>query len=137
MAEETSIKQLIQKMIDGQMQEVLLGTVILENPLKIQIEGDAKWIITENNTIIPWQLTDYETEITFDDPNIKQVFTTWDMSETLESLESKISFKEPKTVKHKITVRNKLVKGEKVYVLSFHHGKQYYVLDRVKTRIER
>lgn len=137
MAEETSIKQLIQKMIDGQMQEVLLGTVILENPLKIQIEGDAKWIITENNTIIPWQLTDYETEITFDDPNIKQVFTTWDMSETLESLESKISFKEPKTVKHKITVRNKLVKGENVYVLSFHHGKQYYVLDRVRTRIER
>lgn len=136
MAEETSIKQLIQNIAGGEMPEILQGTVILENPLKIQIEGDAKWIITENNTIVSWQLTDYETEITFDDPNRKQVFTTWDMSETLESLESKISFKEPKT-KHKITVHNKLVKGEKVYILSFHHGKQYYVLDRVKTRLER
>ncbi len=136
MAEETSIKQLIQSIVDGQMPEVLQGTVILEKPLKIQMEGDAKWIITENNTFVPWQLTDYETEITFDNPDTKQVFTTWDMAEKFESLESKISFKEPKT-KHKITVHNKLVKGEKVYILSFHYGKQYYVLDRVKTRSER
>lgn len=137
MAEETSIKQLIQNIIGGQMPEVLQGTVILEKPLKIQIEGDAKWIITEKNTFVPWHLTDYETEITFDNPNIKQVFTTWDMAETLESPESKISFKRPKTIKHKITVHNKLVKGEKVYVLSFNRGKQYYVLDRVKARMER
>lgn len=137
MAEETSIKQLIQSIIGGQMPEVLQGTVILEKPLKIQMEGDAKWIITENNTFVPWQLTDYETEITFDNPDTKQVFTTWDMAETLESPESKISFKRPKTIKHKITVYNRLVKGEKVYVLSFNHDKQYYVLDWVKTRMER
>ena len=31
----------------------------------------------------------------------------------------------------KITVHNALRTGEKVHVLSFNHGKQYFVLDRV------
>ncbi|MCX4265206.1 MAG: DUF2577 family protein, partial [Firmicutes bacterium] len=57
-----SIKQLIQ----GLMPEgvcVVQGVVQSASPLKIKIEGDEKLIISEQNTYVPWQLTDYDTEV--------------------------------------------------------------------------
>lgn len=99
--EKTSLKQLFQGMIKDDV-EVLQGIVKSVNPLKIQIEGDEKLTIGENITYIPRHLTDYKTELSFDEKT-----------------------------KHKITVYNALKVGEEVYILGFNRGKQYYVLDRV------
>lgn len=99
--EKTSLKQIIQGMT-GDGVEVLQGIVKSVSPLKIQIKNDEKLILSSNNAYVPWHLTDYKTELSFDEK-----------------------------VKHKITVYNALKVGDEVHVLSFNHGKQYFVLDRV------
>ena len=107
--------------------DVDYGTVQSVSPLKIFI--DQKLILTERFILIPQYLTDFETEISFDDPNIKQVFTTWDMEEKGESDPSKIAFKEK--IKHKITIYNSLKPGDKVILLRQQGGQKYLVIDRV------
>ncbi len=143
--EKTSLKQLFQGMIKDDV-EVLRGIVKSVNPLKIQIEGDEKLTIGENITYIPWHLTDYKTELSFDDPVIRNNIhvghrvpeshaTLIEYPDTpVETskkviLKGEISFDEK--TKHKITVYNSLKVGEEVYILGFNRGKQYYVLDRV------
>ena len=64
-AEATSVKQLIQSMM-GDGPQVLMGTVINVNPLKIQIEGDEKLVIGGSSVILPWHLTDYTTKATYE-----------------------------------------------------------------------
>lgn len=58
--EETSIKEMIQNMAQSVAGiDLLQGTVTQASPLKIQVAGDDKLIITETNTIVPRSLTDY------------------------------------------------------------------------------
>lgn len=78
---------------------------------------------------MPQHLTDYQTKMSFDNPEIKQVYTTWNMAETQESNLSKISFKQKD--QHEITIYNALKIGESVMLLSAPGGQKYYVLDRV------
>ena len=106
---------------------VIYGTVQSVNPLEIFVE--QKLILTKEFIIVPEHLTDYETEITFDDPNIKQIYTTWNMEETQESQRSKISFKQP-AVKHKITIYNALKEGDSVILFRKQGGQRYVVFDR-------
>lgn len=107
--------------------DILLGNVQSTEPLTIFI--DQKLILTEKFLIVPQRLMDYETEISFDDSSVKQVFTTWDMSESSESTPSKISFKEK--TKHKVTVYNALKTGDSVIILRQQGGQKYIVIDRV------
>nr|UWI04099.1 MAG: Protein of unknown function (DUF2577) [Bacteriophage sp.] len=124
--EKTSIKQLIQQMT-GDGVEVLQGIVKSASPLKIQIVNDEKLVIGPNITYIPRHLTDYKTEIS--GPNIQNYYYTGNGTESGTAPVS------PPHVhalgKIPVTVHNALKAGEKVHVLSFNHGKQYYVLDRV------
>lgn len=124
--EKTSIKQLIQQMT-GDGVEVLQGIVKSASPLKIQIVNDEKLVIGPNITYVPRHLTDYKTEIS--GPNIQNYYYTGN------STESGTAPVSPPHVhalgKIPVTVHNALKAGEKVHVLSFNHGKQYYVLDRV------
>lgn len=101
---KTSLKQLFQGMA-GKGAEVLQG--IVQPGGKIQIANDEKLIIDSNNTYIPRQFTNYTAEC------------------SIETNDGKSS------VDGNITIQNALQAGEKVYVLSFNNGKQYYVLDRV------
>lgn len=143
--EKTSLKQLIQGMT-GDGVEVLQGVVKSVSPLKIQIKNDEKLIISSNITYVPWHLTDYKTELSFDDPAVRNNISVGHRipephatlieypdtpAETSKDviLKGEISFDEK--VKHKITVYNALKVGDEVHVLSFNHGKQYFVLDRV------
>lgn len=107
---------------------LMYGTVQSVSPLTIYV--DQKLIIPESFIIVPEHLTDYETEITFDDADIKQIYTTWNMGETQESSQAKLSFKQP-AVKHKITVYNALKQGDKVLLLRQQGGQKFLVLDRV------
>ena len=107
--------------------EVLQGIVKSASPLKIQIVNDEKLVIGPNITYIPRHLTDYKTEIS--GPNIQNYYYTGNGTESGTAPVS------PPHVhalgKIPVTVHNALKAGEKVHVLSFNHGKQYYVLDRV------
>ncbi len=120
-------KSAIEAVNNSKPADIFYGTVQSISPLTIFI--DQKLILSEKFLIIPESLTDYETEISFDDSSVKQVFTTWNMEETSESTPSKISFKEK--IKHKITVYNSLKTGEKVILLRQQGGQKYMVLDRV------
>ena len=125
--EKTSLKQLFQGMA-GDGVEVLPGIVKSASPLKIQIVNDDKLTIGPNITYIPRHLTDYKTEIS--GPNIQNYYYTG------SSTESGTAPVSPPHVhalgRIPVTVHNALKTGEKVHVLSFNHGKQYYVLDRTE-----
>lgn len=121
-SEKTSLKQLIQGMTSSGI-EVLQGIVKSASPLKIQIVNDEKLIIGPNITYVPWHLTDYTTEVTVE----------WE-TENASGGSGEAAYAEHRHAisgRKKITVHNALRTGEKVHVLSFNHGKQYFVLDRV------
>lgn len=99
-----SDKTSIKQLIQGMAggeTEVVQGIVKSVSPLKIQITNDDKLVITENIIYVPKYLTNYTVEVDMPEDRIE------------------------------ITIRNALKAGDTVYVLSFKHGKQYYVLDRV------
>ena len=119
---ETSLKQIFQSLIpDGD--ELMQGTVISAAPLKIQMVNDEKLIINERVTIVPWQLTDYNTEVT----------VNWSTENASggSGYAAYASHNHGIVGRKKITVHNALKVGDKVHVLSLNHGKLYYVLDRV------
>lgn len=117
--EKTSIKQLIQEMA-GKDVEVIQGIVQSANPLTIQIVNDEKLLIGESITYIPKHLTDYTTTCTISKENGSISGSTSDGSSLTD-----FSFT------GNITIKNALQIGEMVHLLSFNHGKQYYVLGRV------
>ena len=121
-SEKTSLKQLIQGMTSNGI-EVLQGIVKSANPIKIQIINDEKLIIGSNITYVPWHLTDYTTEVIVEWETENASGNSGDA--TYASHRHMISGRK------KITIYNALKTGEKVHVLSFNHGKQYFVLDRV------
>lgn len=104
----TGLKQLIQSMQTADM-EMLEGTVISSDPLEIKVENDEKLTISEDITYIPEHLTTHKVTVTI------PASADGDDSHT----------------KVEMTVYNALKKGDKVHLLSFSEGKQYYVLDRV------
>jgi Protein of unknown function (DUF2577). len=118
--EKTSLKQLFQEIARKGNTEVLQGIVKSVNPLKIQIVNDEKLTIGSNITYVPKHLTDYTTTYTISKENNK-------INEPVSEGSGLTDF----ALSGSITIHNALQAGEKVHVLSFNHGKQYYVLDRV------
>ncbi len=118
--DDLSIKSMIQKMT-ARGAEVVQGAVISAVPLKIQIAGDNKLVISENNTYVPAHLTDYKTtcKISKSPGGINAPTAGGDKLEDFELNEAMI------------TIYNALKPGEKVHVLAFNSGKQYFVLGRV------
>ena len=120
--EKTSIKQLFQGMV-GDGAEVLQGIVKSVSPLKIQIVNDEKLTIGPNITYVPWHLADYTTEVTVEWRTENASGGSGDAAYA--------SHNHAILGRKKIIVHNALKVGDKVHVLSFNHGKQYFVLDRV------
>lgn len=106
---------------------IVFGKVISISPLKINVE--QKLNLTKAQLILSRNVTDYKTKLSFDNPDLKQEFTTWNMPESTESSPSKIAFK--KQLKHDITIYNSLKIGEEVILLQVQGGQKYIVLDRV------
>lgn len=119
-SEKTSLKQLFQGMA-GEGVEVLQGIVKSASPLKIQIVNDEKLTIGPNITYVPRHLTNYTTTCSLAKGDKGSVYGPDSDGDKLTDF----------TFSGSITVYNALKVGEKVHVLSFNHGKQYYVLDRV------
>lgn len=106
---------------------IVFGKVISISPLKINVE--QKLNLTKAQLILSRNVTDYKTKLSFDNPDLKQEFTTWNMPESTESSPSKIAFK--KQLQHDITIYNALKIGEEVILLQVQGGQKYIVLDRV------
>lgn len=106
---------------------VIFGTVISEAPLKINVE--QKLTLTEDFLVLTKNVMDYKTHISFDNPSIKQTFTTWDIDEKTESTPSKIAFKE--SIKYEVTVYNALKNGDMVMLIRLQGGQKYIVIDKV------
>lgn len=101
-AEANSIKGMIQGLIPDPG-GVIQGIVKSISPLSIQVEGDEKLILSATALILPKHLTRYTVQVSI--PDVVSGAT--------------------------MTVNNALTVGEKVYLLSFNKGKQYYILERV------
>lgn len=150
---QTSLKGLFQGMSDAGV-EVLQGIVKSASPLKIQIVNDDKLVIGPNITYVPRHLTDYTATVDIvQGKGSVQSQTSTDGSHTHSYSGNTESAGDPshthsysgetqgKAHSHSLstfniygatmTVYNALKVGEKVHVLSFNHGKQYYVLDRI------
>lgn len=119
-SEQTSLKGMFQGMAAGET-EVLQGIVKSASPLKIQIVNDEKLIIGLNITYVPRHLTDYTTSCSLAKGEKGSVYGPSSDGGRLTDF----------TFSGSITVHNALKAGERVHVLSFNHGKQYYVLDRI------
>lgn len=119
-SKKTSLKQLIQGMTEGDIQ-VIQGVVKTANPLEIQIINDEKLVIGSNITYVPRHLTNYTTTCSISKGTKGSVNGPTSDGSRLTDFNFSGS----------ITVHNALKAGEKVHILSFNHGKQYYVLDRI------
>lgn len=122
MADAMSIKGAFQNMIPVDV-ELLQGTVISTSPLQIQAANDEKLIIGPSNLFIPRCLTDYTTEVTVDWRTENRAGGAGDPAFA--------SHNHDITGRKSIKVHNALKVGEKVHMVSFAHGKQYYALERV------
>lgn len=106
---------------------VLLGTVQSIAPLTIFI--DQKTILDEDELILTRNVTDYKTQVSFDNPSVKQVYSTWDMEETRQSTFQKISFNEK--INHDVTIYNGLKPNDKVFIMRMQGGQRFVVVDKV------
>lgn len=123
----TSIKQLIQQMAPESIGFVM-GVVVKTAPISIQVVNNPKMVASGSMLIIPKHLTDYKTQISFDNPGIKNVVKPYSMDD-VAGADYKLTFQD--AAKNEVTIYNSLKQGEKVHMLRFNGGKLYYVLDRV------
>lgn len=146
--EATSLKQIFQELHVENM-EIIRGTVTSASPLKIQAENDEKLSIGPNNVYIPRHLTNYTTTVDVSAPKTINSSTTTSGNHshdggTHSGHESGNGSHSHSGGAHNhslstfnisgasMTVYNALKNGDKVHILSFNHGKQYYVLDRIE-----
>lgn len=139
----TSFKQIFQQICGNGVSEVLQGTVISENPFKVKIKGDDKLIVGPDNAYVPWHLTDYTTKVdiekrdgtidslTFVDGDHHHMYPTSPPHGSTTDTAHQHALDTYNIYQATIKVYNALKIGEEVHVLSFNHGKQYFVLDRV------
>lgn len=151
MQEPTSLKQLFQSMVPEAM-TVVRGTVISASPLKIQVINDDKMILEQNIICLPRHLSTYQTtvDITLGKGSINSVTQAGQGTHPHGSsgehgghAGGSGAHSHPETEGahvHNVatfnifgasmTVYNGLKVGDVVYILSFNHGKKYYILDR-------
>ena len=123
---ETSLKQLFQSMIPNDV-EIMQGVVTRVTPLSIQIINDEMLTITDSNTIVPWHLTDYSTNVTIKVSQEEKL----EGSITKDDPGHDHGMKEFYITKGRMTVHNGIIKGERLHIMSVNNGKQYFVLDRI------
>lgn len=144
--EANSLKELFQGLIPPGS-AILQGTVTKDDPLEITAANDSKLVISGEQLIVPWHLTDYTTHVDY---------TMGDKGELRDETYTKVDGEhqhvdsrggDTSKVKHKhyveklnaykmtLKVYNHLQKDDLVYLLSINNGKLYYVLDRVAGQV--
>lgn len=143
---ETSLKQMFQSIIPAGS-AILQGTVTKADPLEITAENDSKLIISGNQLIVPWHLTDYTTHADYtmgDKGELRnETYTKVDGGHlhvdsrggNTSEVKHKHYVEKLNAYKMTLKVYNHLQKDDKVYLLSLCNGKVYYVLDRVAGQV--
>ncbi|HOL87043.1 MAG TPA: DUF2577 domain-containing protein [Defluviitoga tunisiensis] len=139
----------IQAVEQGAPVNVMVGTVKQINPLIINVE--QRLDLPAECLLLTDAVRDYQTELSFDNPAIKNYihvdensektlyFNPGSSNETEESIRVKgtikgdLYFKEK--VKHEVTIYNALKVGEKVLLLRVQGGQKYVVLNRLVNAI--
>ncbi len=149
MSDSSEIAQTIKKIIKNTINSSMLsglyfGKVISVSPFKVEVE--QKMTLTEKQLAFSRNVTDYETEISFDDPNIYQdteiknctikgniiynaMSKNCDISQNTAAI--KLKFANAKKIKHKVTIYNKLKVGDFVALLREQGGQKYFIIDKV------
>lgn len=98
----TGLKQLFQSLCP-EASSIVEGIVTSVSPLQVTLVNDAKMVLGIHSFVLPQHLTDYNISVTIPELNHS---------------------------KTDITIHNSLTCGENVYLLPFHNGKKFYILDR-------
>ena len=136
----TGLKQLIQSMAP-EGTALVLGIVVQTAPLTIQIVNNAKMVVSGKNLIVPRHLTNYQTKITIPtiaEPSLlgkthlanEHEHTNPEGGETGKASEHQHTLEEFGISSATAIIHNALCVGERVNLLRFESGKQYYILDR-------
>ena len=126
--------------------DLLQGDVISDDPLKVQIKGDDKLILTKESLVVPWHLTDYVTKITIkaydSDGTINGATVTKGGSpHSHAGCYSGSTGTESAHTHHQdvfqldkayVKMHNHLRKGDVLHLIALQAGKLYYILDRVQ-----
>lgn len=140
MAQETSLKQLFQGMSVNSI-NIVEGEVISSEPLQVKLVNDEKMILEIDIMALPSHLTNRAVScdislpegavlsaITKTTGNHNHLYSGSYTSSDGDHVHELDTFSIHGA---KINIYNSLNVGEKVYILSFNYGKQYYILDRV------
>lgn len=118
-----SLKGLINQIGDkNRDMRVIMGTVVSESPLGIQVIGDDKLLLNERITEVPRHLTDYDVNVDISGGAVTGV--------TASGAGHTHGIDEIAVSRAVMRVYNALKAGEVVYILSYNHGKKYFVLGR-------
>ena len=115
-----SLKQAIQNMIPESI-GLVEGVVVSISPLSVQIVNNPKMVVSGANLVVPHHLTNYDTTCTIA-PCVPPVLSGEAGSVPLSGFGLQNAA---------ITIYNALKIDDRVNMLRFNGGKQYYVLDRV------
>jgi len=151
MQDPTSLKELLQGIAPEAM-TIIQGKVISSSPLEIQALNDDKHIINKNLICLPRHLSTYKTtvDIALGSGTINSVTRSGQGTHPHGSsgehgghVSGDGSHSHPDSEGSHVhnvatfniagasmTVYNGLKVGDIVYILSFNHGKKYYILDR-------
>lgn len=99
----------------------MFGTVVAQNPLKIQLDEDNKILLTKEFLVVPMNLTDYELEI-----EIEEIKTEKSLEGSEYEHYHKIKGKK------KIKVLNHLKNGDRVTLVRQRGGQKYFVAGKVE-----
>ena len=104
---------------------VITGVVTSENPLAIQADGDDKLLLNHRIIEVPRHLTDHDVTVDISGGTVT--------GETAAGGDPSHTHGLAKLSDGKATMRvyGALKRGEAVYLLSYNHGKKYFVLGRV------
>ncbi len=140
MAQETSLKQLFQGMSINPI-NIVEGEVISAEPLQIKLVNNEKMILDKDIMVLPSHLTNKAVNCDISLPqgavlsaltktagNHSHLYSGSNTSSNGDHVHELDTFSISGA---QITIYNGLKVGERVYILSFNYGKQYYILDRV------
>lgn len=141
----TSLKQVLQNMTKESM-AVVQGRVISVHPLEIQVVGDDKLTLSQHSVCVPKHLTTHQATVELSGGSISvsmsgegaHLHTDGQHEEHVDGdgMHEHTGGQHEHTLSAlsisgaTMTLYNGLSIGDIVYMLSFHEGKRYYILDR-------
>jgi len=118
----TSIKEVVQSMIPS-APGIMLGRVINEDPIKIQIVNDNYFVLDSNKLLISDHLKDYDLQI--------EMHNTQVTGATSSDNEHSHNISDFEMTEGTIKIKNSLKKGDFVYILPpYDSNNIYFVISR-------